>query len=102
MAGYVNHKTRAKATTDTVSITKACACHCFSWAWPACAARREARCRAEIFACWARNGTSDMYYNTNAGLKPLVVSDEILHEALDVMSGEFTSVHDQNFMAPSC
>ena len=31
-----------------------------------------------------------MYYNTNAGLKPLVVSDEILHEALDVMSGEFT------------
>ena len=33
---------------------------------------------------------SDMYYNTNAGLKPLVVSDEILHEALDVMSGEFT------------
>ena len=34
-----------------------------------------------------------MYYNTNAGLKPLVVSDEILHEALDVMSGELTSVH---------
>ena len=31
-----------------------------------------------------------MYFNTNAGLKPLVVSDEILHEALDVMSGEFT------------
>ena len=29
-----------------------------------------------------------MYFNTNAGLKPLVVSDEILHEALDVMSGE--------------
>ena len=43
-----------------------------------------------------------MYFNTNAGLKPLVVSDEILHEALDVMSGEFTSVPDQNFTAPSC
>ena len=34
-----------------------------------------------------------MYFNTNAGLRPLVVSDEILHEALDVMSGELTSVH---------
>ena len=53
---------------------------------------------------------NDMYYNSNAGpcaasfdtpstqkspdpragLKPLVVSDEILHEALDVMHGEFT------------
>ena len=41
-------------------------------------------------SCWARNGTSDMYFNTNEGLKPLVVSDEILHEALDVMNGEFT------------
>ena len=46
--------------------------------------RRRAWCRAEIFACWARQGTSDMYYNTNEGLKPLVVSDEILAEALEV------------------
>ena len=35
-----------------------------------------------------------MYYNTNAGLKPLVVSDEstrttVRREALDVMNGEF-------------
>ncbi len=40
---------------------------------------------------------NDMYYNSNAGLKPLVVSDEILHEALDVMHGEFTSVHKSKF-----
>ena len=36
-----------------------------------------------------------MYFNTNAGLKPLVVSDEstrttVRREALDVMNGEFT------------
>jgi len=31
-----------------------------------------------------------MYYNTNEGLKPLVVSEEILAEALDVIGGEFT------------
>ena len=42
-----------------------------------------------------------MYFNTNAGLRPLVVSDEILHEALDVMSGELTSVHGQGRQACS-
>ena len=52
--------------------------------------RRRAWCRAEIMSCWARNGTSDMYYNSNDGLKPLVVSDELLAEALDVMGGEYT------------
>ena len=31
-----------------------------------------------------------MYYNSNEGLKPLVVSDTILDEALDVIGGEFT------------
>ena len=41
-------------------------------------------------SCWARNGTSDMYYNSNEGLKPLEVSDQILAEALDVIGGEFT------------
>ena len=57
--------------------------------------RSRAWCRAEIMSCWARNGTSAMYYNSNDGLKPLVasediVSKDILHEALDVMHGEFT------------
>ena len=42
-------------------------------------------------ACFFRNGLpSHRYYNTNEGLKPLVNSEEVLLEALDVMGGELT------------
>ena len=68
---------------DAVHHDTGCACNSRSY-------RRRAWCRAEIMSCWARNGTSDMYYNSNEGLKPLEVSDQILAEALDVIGGEFT------------
>ena len=42
-------------------------------------------------SCWARNGTSDMYVSTNAGLRPLAANDAVLKEALDVFHGELTS-----------
>ena len=68
---------------DAVHHDTGCACNSRSY-------RRRAWCRAEIMSCWARNGTSDMYHNSNEGLKPLEVSDQILAEALDVIGGEFT------------
>ena len=33
--------------------------------------RRRAWCRAEIFSCWARNGTKSMYESTRQGLRSL-------------------------------
>ena len=73
---------------DTTHKNTGCLCGSKSY-------RSRAWCRAEIMSCWARNGTSAMYYNSNDGLKPLlasedIVSKDILHEALDVMHGEFT------------
>ena len=41
-------------------------------------------------SCWARNGSMDMYYSTNAGLKPLAIDDSDLVEALDVFAGDLT------------
>jgi len=52
--------------------------------------RKRAWCRAEIMSCWARNGTTDMYFSTNSGLRPLAFNDADLVEALDVFGGELT------------
>ena len=44
-------------------------------------------------SCWARNGSSDMYFwSGSRGLKPLTgeSGDEILLEALDVFNGDLT------------
>ncbi len=68
---------------DATHQNTGCACNSKSY-------RSRAWCRAEMMSCWARNGTSDMYYNTNEGLKPLTVNDDLLAEALDVMGGEYT------------
>ena len=51
---------------DATHQNTGCACNSQSY-------RLRAWCRAEIMSCWARNGTKDMYYNTNEALKPLVV-----------------------------
>ncbi|CAH0367402.1 unnamed protein product [Pelagomonas calceolata] len=50
--------------------------------------RRRAWCRAELTACWARNGSDGMYYSTNSGLKPLAPNRP--RDALDVFGGDLT------------
>ena len=52
--------------------------------------RRRAWCRAEIFSCWARNGTKSMYESTRQGLRSLASDDQVLLEALDVFGGAMT------------
>merc|ERR1719282_1908365 len=43
--------------------------------------RSRAWCRAEIFSCWARNGTTNMYFmDVEHGLQSLDVSEEALAE----------------------
>ena len=50
--------------------------------------RRRAWCRAELTACWARNGSDGMYYSTNSGLRPLAPNRP--RDALDVFGGDLT------------
>ena len=49
-------------------------------------------CRAELFACWARNGLHDMYVCTSRGLEPLsrAMCPVELVDALDVFAGEMS------------
>jgi len=52
--------------------------------------RSRSWCRAEISACWARNGTENMFYATNSGLKLLAPNGALRPEALEVFSGGLT------------
>ena len=50
-------------------------------------------CRAEVMACWARNGTSHMYLSTSRGIEKLFAggeADPLLADALDVFGGNLT------------